>query len=89
MNEHQIDTAILAAARPAWRKVAMVLIKACDAVGDSLPAGEQGLNIVAKRIEALVSKGYLVAQGNIQNWRHSEVRLSQNAVTDRPAMASD
>jgi hypothetical protein len=33
--------------------------------------------LIARRIEALVRDGRLVAQGDITNWRHSEVRLPQ------------
>ena len=36
---------------------------------------EDDLGLIAERIRHLVSEGQLSAQGDISNWRHSEVRL--------------
>lgn len=58
-----------------WRKVAMVVSKVASAMGDGLAQGDEGYETVARRIESLVSEGYLLARGNIKNWRFSEVRL--------------
>jgi hypothetical protein len=33
-------------------------------------------DVVAKRIEALIVNGRLEVQGDIRNWRYSEVRVS-------------
>jgi hypothetical protein len=77
MSEHDIDRAILSmlsAAEGRWRKVAMVIGRVADGIGD-LPEGDEGYELVARRIEVLVEEGRLVAQGNIKNWRFSEVRL--------------
>ena len=43
-------------------------------LGDNLPQGDTGLDLVADRIEALVHDGRLLAQGDLKKWRHSEVR---------------
>jgi hypothetical protein len=53
----------------------MVIIKAAERLGPSLPEGESGYRLVARRIQALVGEARLVARGNIERWRHSEVRL--------------
>jgi hypothetical protein len=70
----QIDDAIFSAVDGNWRKVAMVIAKASDALGAKLPQGDNGLGAIAARIEALVRDGRLVAQGDINQWRHGEVR---------------
>ncbi len=77
MSDHAIDGAILSllsAVSGRWRKVAMVISRVADAMGNDLPEGDDGYRLVARRIEALVSEGRLVAQGDIKNWRFSEVR---------------
>jgi hypothetical protein len=58
-----------------WRKVAFVVGRVANTVGDGLADGDEGYETVARRIESLVSKGRLLAQGDIKNWRSSEVRL--------------
>ena len=79
MNDDAIDHAIfsvLSAAGGRWRKVAMVVGRVAYGMGDDSPEGdEERYELVARRIEALVSDGRLEAQGNIKNWRFSEVRL--------------
>ena len=77
MSDHAIDEAILSllsAGNGHWKKVAMVISRVADAMGNDLPEGDDDYQLVARRIEALVSDGRLVAQGNIKNWRFSEVR---------------
>ena len=74
----QIDHAVIAyltTAHGHWRKVAMVVGQAANALSSELPDGDAGYELVAKRIEALVADGRLVAQGDISRWRHSEIRL--------------
>jgi hypothetical protein len=44
------------------------------------PPGRE-VDVVAERIKALVSSGQLEAQGNLDRWRYSEIRLSQNKPT--------
>jgi hypothetical protein len=76
MND-AIDQAILSmlsATEGRWRKVAMVISRVVDGIGNDLPVGDERYDLVAQRIEALVGDGRLVAQGNIKKWRFSEVR---------------
>ncbi len=75
MNNVRIDQAILAAAKPTWLKVAMVIVTAAKAVGMDVPEEEEGYKVISSRIEALVHEGRLAAQGDLRRWRHSEVRL--------------
>ena len=54
----------------------MVIGRVADQMGKDLPEGDDGYQIVAQRIEFLVSEGRLIAQGKIKNWRFGEVRRS-------------
>jgi hypothetical protein len=77
VSDNAIDESILSllsAANGRWKKVAMVIGRVTDAMGNDLPEGDGGCELVARRIEALVNEGRLVAQGDIKNWRFSEVR---------------
>ena len=77
MNNDAIDQAILlmlSATEGRWRKVAMVISRVADGMGNDLPEGDERYDLVAQRIEALVGDGRLVAQGEIKKWRFSEVR---------------
>ncbi len=51
-----------------------MIIKVADTLGSDLPAGDDGYDLIATRIEILVRDGHLLAQGDIKNWRYSEVR---------------
>jgi ABC-type amino acid transport substrate-binding protein len=74
LNNSQIDEAILSVTPTSWRKVAFVIGMTVKYLGDNLPQGDTGLDLVADRIEALVHDGRLLAQGDLKKWRHSEVR---------------
>jgi hypothetical protein len=77
MSDHAIDEAILSllpAGDGHCKKVAMVIGRVAEAMGQDLPEGDDGYQLVARRIEGLVSAGRLIAQGDIKNWRFSEVR---------------
>jgi len=74
LNSSQIDEAILSVTSTSWRKVARVIVMTDEILGENLPKGEAGLDLVADRIEALIHDGRLLAQGDIKKWRHSEVR---------------
>ena len=77
-TDTQIDDAViafLATTNGRWRKVAMVYGRVTDALGAEFPDGEAGHELFDRRMEALVSSGRLVAQGDITLWRNSEVRL--------------
>jgi hypothetical protein len=76
VSEKAIDAAIfvtLSGANGQWRKVAFIVGKVAETA--NLPDGDESLARVAKRIAVLVKDGRLVAQGDIRNWRSSEVRL--------------
>lgn len=75
MLSSEIDSAILSVTEKSWRKVAMVIVKAADYLGDCIPVGQRGHRMIARRVNALVKSGDLVSEGDISDWRHSEVRL--------------
>jgi hypothetical protein len=75
VDTSRIDTAILSAVGQQWTKVAMVIVRVADAMSHDLPPGDQRYEVISRRIEALVHDGRLVAQGDTENWRTSEVRL--------------
>ncbi len=78
-TDSQIDDAIMAVLADRagrWVKVAWVVVSAPDALGPDFPTGTAGYQLVANRISALVDKGRLIAQGDITEWRHSEVKLA-------------
>jgi hypothetical protein len=77
VSDHAIDEAILSllsAGNGRWKKVAMVISRVADAMGKDLPEGDDGYEQIARRVEVLVCEGRLVLQGDIKNWRFSEVR---------------
>jgi hypothetical protein len=74
MSTSRLDEAILASVGERWTKVAMVIVKVADAMADALPPEDDGYQIIWQRIEDLVLNGRLIAQGNIEKWRFSEVR---------------
>ncbi len=69
-----MDAAILAEVQPSWRKVALIVSRAAKRMG-SWADNDEGYRIAATRIQALVASGRLMSQGNLQQWRYSEVRL--------------
>ena len=73
-NNSQVDEAILSVTETSWRKVALVIAKADKILGNNLPEGESGPDLIAERIEALIQDGCLLAQGDVKKWRNSEVR---------------
>lgn len=72
MGNAEIDEHLLQAARQHWKKVASVLSEAAEACG--LGSEDWHLRRLAKRLRVLVKKGQLLANGNLYNWRASEVR---------------
>ena len=68
----ELDAALLAQARPQWRKVALVLALTAETFGE---LGDSEFDILAERLHTLVSAGKLQAQGDLAKWRRSEVRL--------------
>jgi hypothetical protein len=74
MNESEIDAAIMNSVSESWSKVAMVIVRTEEALGQIVPDREEGLRVIANRIECLVGSGRLVSQGDLSKWRNSEVR---------------
>jgi len=75
MAESRIDDVILSAVRERWVKVAMVIAKVTAAISEGEDfSSHENYEIVFRHIQALVHSGKLVAQGNIQKWRFSEIR---------------
>jgi hypothetical protein len=75
MNASRIDQVILAVAEPRWQKVAMVMAKTMRADGVGVADDDDGYEVIASRIRALVECGRLEAQGDLHKPRFSEVRL--------------
>ncbi|HMK81959.1 MAG TPA: DUF3658 domain-containing protein [Xanthobacteraceae bacterium] len=70
-----IDAEILSAASDKWQKVAMIVAKVMSRHSEQTVESEYDL--VARRIGALVNDGRLESQGDVSNWRRSEVRLTK------------
>jgi hypothetical protein len=64
----------------------MVVSKAADDLGNDLADGDAGYQLIGRRIAALVSDGRLVAQGDVKNWRFSEVRRPDECVRQTCAL---
>jgi hypothetical protein len=73
-NAH-VDELILSLITPNWQKVAMVIAKALRLSEDRRI--EISDHALAARIDALCTEGRIESQGNLSNWRHSEVRLPE------------
>ena len=71
----QIDEVIFSVLKPNWRKVAMIVTQA-HAVFESKHI-DIAYEVIGSRIEALCDEGRIDSQGNLANWRGSEVRLLQ------------
>ena len=78
MNTSEIDSEILSVVGEHWTKIAMVIARVAHAMGHDLPPPDEGYEVISRRIEALVHDGRLLAQGDTNNWRFSEVRLKPN-----------
>ena len=77
MSDILIDRAIFSVLSEisGWRKVALVVAKVASALDVGSAQRDDRYETVARRIELLVTEGRLMAQGNIKDWRSSEVRL--------------
>ncbi len=74
--DSDVDTAVLAVAKPSWRKVALVAGQAAHHIGGDFVAREGAYDLVARRIRTLVADGHLMARGDLTMWRHSEIRIA-------------
>ena len=75
VSEADIDSVLFSVMQWHWRKMALVVGMAfgrCKELG--LPISDEAL---AARIQVLVERGRLEAQGDLRRWRHSEVRLKR------------
>jgi len=73
MDKSKLDEMILATAKPRWQKIAMIIAKLMNKPEFQLL--EDPAEYIAERIYFLVQTKKLESQGDIKNWRHSEVRL--------------
>lgn len=74
MWRKDIDDAILSYTTERWLKVAMIIVKTVDDKTVKFANEEDELVVVAEHIEHLVEDGKLLSQGDLKQWRHSEVR---------------
>lgn len=74
MENSRIDALILSAVDGRWSKVARVISIITDEEGVEVSKIDEVGLVIQGRIEALIQTGILEGQGNIQKWRHSEVR---------------
>ncbi|MBV5287321.1 MAG: hypothetical protein NVV69_02890 [Methyloversatilis sp.] len=79
MRRTEIDEAILSNVSTTWKKVALVVVKVANESGISFADEDDGFEVVAQHIEFLVGEGRLLAQGNLKNWRSSEICKSMGA----------
>jgi hypothetical protein len=79
--ETDLDRVIFSVMKSRWQKVAMVLYRAVERVEkEEALAAPVDFEAFAARIHALVEADLLEAQGNLQMWGHSEVRLKDRSV---------
>ena len=71
----QLDAALLASINPRWTKVAMVFGRAERIPGLTFADEEDVFEALAERLRELVASGQVVVQGDLKEWRFSEVRL--------------
>ena len=74
MSTSQIDDAILSVTGTRWTKVAMVIAGVAKVIRNDLPLDDESCQMIAGHIGRLVRDGQLLAQGDIENWRFSEIR---------------
>jgi hypothetical protein len=83
-SDAKLDQTILSVSLPQWRKVALILAKSHRQLEDE--GTRTSLEDLAARIEFLVREGRLEAQGDLLEWRYSEVRMpSATSTPPRPS----
>ena len=81
---HEVDAAILASIPARWGKVAMVLGQAAKHPGLFASREEEDYDLLAERLEHLDASGRVISQGDLKQWRASEVRrAAQREATAR------
>lgn len=73
ISANQLDKMILSHVSLNWKKTAFILAKTLHAFEDQ--GTEISENEIFARIQSLHLAGKLAAQGNLSDWRHSEVKL--------------
>jgi hypothetical protein len=73
-NDLDLDAALLGAIGSSWTKVAMVLARAARSPGLVFVEDEDDYEVLAVRLAQLVAAGNVQLQGDITQWRFSEVR---------------
>jgi hypothetical protein len=76
-GQTHVDRLVMRLAGPAWLKVARIIAEVLHACGRS--AVDVNEAAVADSVRFLVEQGELDAQGDLAQWRHSEVRLAAAA----------
>ena len=74
------DAALMSAAAPHWQKVARLVAEVMTSNWPNKPSGIADV-YYAQRVDMLVQKGILEAQGDLRRMRFSEVRL---AIAQKP-----
>jgi hypothetical protein len=73
-SDPELDAALLASIGPRWTKVARVLACAAELPSLGFEAGEEDYDVLAVRLGELVASGAVLARGDLNHWRLSEVR---------------
>jgi hypothetical protein len=81
VSPSQIDELILSSTPTHWAKVAFVIGRVDQALREDLLESIE-LDAIAERIGALIREGRLASQGNVKNWRYSEIRNPHLASSD-------
>jgi hypothetical protein len=77
VSSSHIDEAVLSVTPQIGKKVALVISQVVKMLGNKLPEGEAGFDLVANRIEGLVQDGRLLSRGDVKSWHYSQVRKSK------------
>jgi len=76
LTDSEIDELLFAQLNGRWQKVAMVVAKAME------PYESWDEERIGQRILALIRSGKAEHQGDVRDWRHSEIRLKQSDGTE-------
>jgi Protein of unknown function len=83
ISDSEIDQLLLSFCQQRWLKVARIIGYTLQALEQREPELDDGIaDAIDARMAHLVSSGQLEAQGNIKNWRYSEVRIPRAIESD-------
>ena len=71
----ELDAALIASLSGRWTKVAMVLGRVAKAPGLTFGEDDDAYEVLEERLVHLVASGAVQAEGDLTQWRFSEVRL--------------